>query len=855
MTARVDMAKYKQGAATMRNFFVDYRSGASTRSGTRFVIQTLGQSKVRLIPFQFSVANSYVLEFGDHYIRFVSNGGAVLEPAFALNGASNSLPAYVSAPGQNFNVGDWLFINGVTGATGYNNKFYKVSALSGSNVYLSDVNNNVTNSATFGIYAGGGTIARVYIISSPYAAADLGLLKYTQSASVLTLTHPRYPPYNLQRVTPTNWVLTAINFAPTIDPPASTWGFATPPPAGATANANYAYIITSVDANGQESLQSPPAYVNNAVDIGNVAGTISVGWTPVTNAVQYNVYKAEVSLAGQVPANVAFGFVGYTNTNEFIDSNIVPDFTTSPQIFNNPFANGNYPGVAAYFQSRLVFGSSYQNPMTFWMSQPGVFNNFNITVPSLPDNSIEGTLVSDQVNAIKSFKSMQGGLVTLTARGAWVINGGGSPASGGGAVTPGTITAAPQAYNGASDLQPIVSNYDILYVQAKNQHVRDLSYNLYAAIYTGTDISVLSNHLFSDYLIDEWGWAEEPHKQVWAIRDDGILLSLTFMKEQEIYGWSRHETFGDFVSVAVVGEADPIDKVELVDVPYFVVKRAIGGRWVQYIERMQEREFWYGAEDSWCVDCGVQTVLPTPAANLYPAAVSGNTTFSTDAPVFNSSMIGWVIRGGGGIAVITGYISPIQVSVSVTQPIKDQHLGVNVVQASVQDSGDWSLAQPFTTFSGLDHLEGQTVSILADGGVVAPQQVINGTITLANPATKVTAGLGFTCQLQTMRLDTGNTGEGGTIQGKRKKLAAVTVRAADTRGVYIGTTFNTLVPAKELYKSTLLNNPQALITGDERIIMDPSWNTEGQVCIQVSDPLPATILGVIPEIIIGDTVR
>src|SRR6516162_4934214 len=145
------------------------------------------------------------------------------------------------------------------------------------------------------------------------------------------------------------------------------------------------------------------------------------------------------------------------------------------------------------------------------------------------------------------------------------------------------------------------------------------------------------------------------------------------------------------------------------------------------------------------------------------------------------------------------------------------------------------------------------VSILADGGVIPPQQVKNGTITLTEPATKVTAGLGFVAQLQTMRLDTGNQGEGGTIQGKRKKLAAVT--ATDTRGVYIGTTFNTLVPAKELYKSTLLNNPQALITGDERIIMDPSWNTEGQVCIQVSDPLPATILGVIPEIIIGDTVR
>lgn len=851
MAARVDMAKYKQGAERMRNFYVDYRSGASTRSGTRFVVQAYkSNSRVRLIPFQFSVVSSYVLEFGDHYIRFISNGGAVLEPTFNITGASNGFPAFLTVPGNNYAAGNWIFVNGIGGATGYNGKFYAVSSVSGGNVYLTDVNGNIIDSSAFGVFTSGGTSGRIYTLASPYAAADLGLLKYTQSASVLTLTHPNYAPYNLQRITPTNWNLTAISFAPTISPPDGlVYG------ASASGTACYSYLVTSVDVNGQESLPSSPLFVNNAVNIGTTAGTITVAWNPAANATQYNVYKAEVSVGSQVPSNVAYGYIGYTNSNTFIDSNIVPDFTTSPQIFNNPFASGNNPGCAAYFQSRLVFGSSTANPMTFWMSQPGIYNNFNITMPALPDNSIEGTLVSDQVNAIKSFKTMQGGLVTLTAKGAWIINGGGSPATGGGPVSPSTIQAAPQAYNGASDLPPLVSNYDILYVQAKNQHVRDLAYNLYIGVYTGTDISVLSNHLFADFLLLEWAWAEEPHKTVWAIRDDGTLLCLTFMKEQEIYGWSRHDTLGDFMSVAVVGEIDPIDKVEFVDVPYVVVKRFINGIWVQYIERMQEREFYYGAEDAWAVDCGVQSALPTPAANLTISATTGVANFTADAAVFNSSMVGWVIRAGGGIATITSYTSPTQVTATITQPVKDIVSSPNISFPSPQSSGEWSLSQPFTTFFGLDHLNGQIVSILADGGVIPPQQVTNGSITLSKPATKVTAGLGYTAQLRTMRLDTGNTGEGGTIQGKRKKIAAVTVRAADTRGVYIGSTFNTLVPAKELYKSTLLDQPQSLITGDERIIMDPSWNTEGQICIQVSDPLPATILGVIPEIIIGDTVR
>src|SRR6516162_7080789 len=101
MAARVDMAKYKQGAATMRNFYVDYRSGASTRTGTRFVIQTRGKGKVRLIPFQFSVVSSYVLEFGDRYVRFISHGGAVLEPGFNIAGATNQAPAGLTITSNN----------------------------------------------------------------------------------------------------------------------------------------------------------------------------------------------------------------------------------------------------------------------------------------------------------------------------------------------------------------------------------------------------------------------------------------------------------------------------------------------------------------------------------------------------------------------------------------------------------------------------------------------------------------------------------------------------------------------------------------------------------------------------------
>ncbi len=79
LNARVDLAKYHSGAALLRNFFVDYRGGATTRPGTRYIRWTFGNTSVRLIPFQASFAVTYILEFGQGYVRFINNGATVLE--------------------------------------------------------------------------------------------------------------------------------------------------------------------------------------------------------------------------------------------------------------------------------------------------------------------------------------------------------------------------------------------------------------------------------------------------------------------------------------------------------------------------------------------------------------------------------------------------------------------------------------------------------------------------------------------------------------------------------------------------------------------------------------------------------
>jgi hypothetical protein len=368
-------------------------------------------------------------------------------------------------------------------------------------------------------------------------------------------------------------------------------------------------------------------------------------------------------------------------------------------------------------------------------------------------------------------------LVILSSGGAWLMVGGqiSQPV----AVTPSNTIVVPQNYIGCADLMPIVINYDILYVQAKGSIVRDLAYNFWVNVYTGNDISVLSSHLFFGHNLERWCYAEQPFYQVWIVRDDGVALSLTYLKEQDVNAWAHHDTPGNsgsdmFLSVASIPEQQ-IAGLNM-DSVYFVVQRSIpginGGNPVQYVERMDCRNYLSnGTADvtkAWFVDCGLQ------------------------------------------------YSGP-----------------------------------PATVISGLDHLNGATVSILADGSVSPSQVVSGGQITLPYAASKVTVGLGYVSQLQTLCMEP--EGMSVQVQDYRKKIAAVAVRVTETRGLKVGPNFTSLTEIKERSASVSMGTAIPLFSGDERVVINSQYLVDDDVCIEQDNPLPCTILGVIPSVSIGDS--
>jgi hypothetical protein len=853
LNARVDFAKYRSGAATMRNFFVDYRSGASTRAGTEFIrparyawaASDPNFGKVRIIRFQQSTTVTFILEFGHGYLRFISQGSSIVESAIGITAVSHGPLCHLTVPGHNYATGDTVFVTAAAGIPQLSNRYYYVqNAVAGGFDILDQLTVTPVDSTLWDVYLGGGTSQRVYTITTPYTGLELSKLKFSQNASVMNITHPNHPPYKLQLFNATNWTLTPVTFGATIGPPVSV----TVTGSGA-GPAYYKYALTSVDDSGQESVPSAVVIASAVQDLRVNAGTNAIGWGDA-GPYNANIYGSSPSYVGQGATVGGLGFMGTVKSGigSFFDSNISPDFSQSPPVHDNPFAGVN-PQCSSYFQQRLVYANGGGNLVeTFWASRTGAPYNFDISNPPQADDAITAELVSLEVNEIKSLIPMPTGLIALTTNGAWQINGGaGGVATQGGPITPITITATPQAYIGANDVPPIVVNYDILFVQAKGSIVRDLTFNIYANIYTGNDISILSSHLFYGHQIVEWAYAEEPFKSIWCVREDGILLNLTLVKEQDMYGWSRHDTLGNFKSVASVTEGQN-------DATYVVVERPnprAGFGNVMQIERIANREFPFGAEDAWCVDAGVTTVSNFPNSTLtVQNQYVPNPNLVTVPPVFTSDMVGWIVRVGGGILKIISVSDTQNAFAEILQEISDVIPNDPRNRPDNAPPGTWTLDKPGTKVYGLDHLEGQPVAVLADGGVVNGLVVHDGSVTLPGPATKVIAGYAFQAQLQTMPLDLGN--EINSVQGKRKKVGALTVRVKDSRAVKAGMTFDTVTPIKELNRVTVMGLPIKLITADERIVMDPLWDVPGQICIQVDDPLPTTILGVIPEVVVGD---
>jgi hypothetical protein len=878
MFGRIDDIKFQTGAAKMRNFIPTPQGPAENRPGTTYVATVKDSTKrTRLLPFTYSTTQTMVLEFGQGYIRFHTQGSTLQagSPA-AYNGAT----AYV--------VGDLVS----SGGTNY----YCIAATTG----------NAPPNATYWYPLP----SSAYEIPSPYQEADLFSIHYVQSGDVLTLVHPNHAPRELRRLGATTWTLTTITFvAPVAVPGTPTvtasrgdalnitgitnanpgvvttvgnHGFAigdsvyinggtmtqlsgfylvnttpatntfsvkaydTGVPVDTTAYTawtsggfvqfgdksldfdNY-YVVTAIAQNAvDESAASPSGNVINNLNAIGAKNTIS--WSAVAGALRYNVYKRQSGL---------YGYIGQTAATSFDDDNIAPDMGITPPIVETPFSSANnYPRSVSYFEQRRIFAGTNNAPQTIWMTRSGTESDLSYSLPVKDSDRISIRVAARELNTINHIVPLTQ-LLLMTSSAEWRV----SPINSD-ALTPTTISVRPQSYIGANDVQPEIVNNTVVYCAARGGHVRELGYSWQSSGFITGDLSIRAAHLFDDLTLVDMCYSKSPQPILWFVSSNGNLLSLTYMPEQQIGAWAQHDTLGLYESCTAVAEGNE-DRV------YVVVKRTINGNSVRYIERMASRQI-TTLEACFFVDAGltydgtnttattvtvsggttwgpsdVLTITASSAIFAYPATTDVNDAIVLTDSAGNKYRLR--IIGTSSTTVATA-------RVDVTLPVALRNTATTV----------WAFARD--SVSGLAHLEGATVSILADGAVQPQETVSSGTVSLDRAAVLIHVGLPYESDLQTLPAVMSIDGYG---QGRYKNVNKAYLRVFKSSGIFVGPTADRLVEAKQRTTEPY-GTPPSLKSDEIDVDLKPAWRAGGQVYIRQADPLPLTVVGLTLEVVLGD---
>lgn len=492
----------------------------------------------------------------------------------------------------------------------------------------------------------------------------------------------------------------------------------------------------------------------------------------------YNYYRGRGNL---------YGFVGTSSELEFVDAGTEPDYLTPPPGFtaSEPFAltptalmdTGSvvydYPAACTFFEERRVFTGGPARPGEVFLSATGDYLNYDVLPLPTSGMALHFELASRKRERIRTLVGL-GSLLVFTDTSVWAMDGGGQPldydpVGGSFSVNNRVIDEV-----GGTHLAPIIVDGSVLYVRTKGRGVRELSVlpQSRGGGWAASDASGHAQHLFvggesfESYghtrQLTEWTYAEDPWGLIWAIRDDGTLLSAT--PSGGILGWARHTTQGLWRSVTSVPETRE-------DAVYVVVQR--GG--THYVERLESRVLNDSAEDGACVDCAVRFQLPE------------------------------------GEVVLTG----------------------------------------------LEHLEGLQVNLCAVGSpALGPFTVSDGAIVLPEPMatnygpedmrfTIAFVGLPFVAELELLDVVTSDT------RTKQKTVTKVGFEVSNSRGLFIGQDFGHL---SEWRQRTVANSYGGTGSASELVTVAVSgtWDSHARAVIRQTSSLPVTILGISREIDIGN---
>jgi hypothetical protein len=840
---RVDMAKYGNGCYRLRGFIPLPQGPARRRSGTIYVapIKTAANQSW-LMPFSYSEADSFALEFGNLYVRFFTdNGQLVVSGVAAYNGAT----AYV--------IGDLVTNAGTT--------YYCIAATTG----------NAPPNATYW-YALTGSI---YEIPSPYTAAQLTnsngtfRLSYAQTGDVLFIAHRSHFPQKLTRVGNTNWQFAdcTIKNGPFIGVnPDETTTVRASAATGTGITLTASTSIFAAEKVGtlflleQKAVDGVAAWeVAKVVAIGderrsdsNVYRALTAGTTGAVKP----VHREGARYDGDTGVQWQYVHSGYGIARITAVAGTTATADVISEIPSQAVGGGNdslrwsfaawddvlgYPDVVVFHRERLIFFRGSQ----WWASVAGDFENFatrdgaEVTAEMAIVAEIAAGEVNDAVWAASGDDLLVGTLgaeFSLSEMATSEVFG------------PGNVAARRESSRGSRQVAPVQAGDSTLFVQPTGTRVRDMRYSFNTAGYESNDLTIIADHIAAGQ-ITQMAFAQEPNSIVWACCANGELLGLTFMLEQDVIGWHPHPIGGETTqrdhaaveSVCVIPSPDGTH-----DQLWLIARRQINGSSTRYVEYM-ERDYIESETD-------IEDAVFSDSAITFDGTIAGAS--------------GTLAGGTTWAAGDTGVVASVTVQPAAGDVGDWLRLRIGDDEAIVQITSVWLLgafdvqfvteiptalraalcenvAYMRDTFTGLGHLEGQTLTVLADGGGHVNVTVTAGAITTAARVARLIVGLPAPAELETMRIEAGATD--GTAQGKTKRTHRVVLRLHESMGGKVGPS------GKEVliqYRTTSdpMGTQVGLKTGDYFTNYPEGYVREGRIRITNDQPFPMTVVAIYPQL-------
>lgn len=834
--SRNDIPLYNKIVRRMENFIAEPLGPARYRPGSVLSHHTRGHNPAVFIEFQFSDQQSYLIEVTEGYFRFFKDNAVILDSTpHTITAISKANPASVTSNAHGRVAGEEVYIDDVVGMTEVNGKFFTIRSATTNAFTLEDEFGNAIDSTGYTTYVSGGTAAWVYEVQVPYQEEDLTEIKYTQNQDAMYLTHQSYQPRRLIRNAHDSWSFG--RYARTNDP--------------FQVVGEDTVVITGI------TQANPGVFTaDNIFEVDDLVYlTVIVGMTELNkrlfrirtaNATTFTLEDKDTGVALDTSALTAYVSDGVA---ELVDA-------------------GSYPAAVGFTaDSRLGYGNTTTNPDTLWYSRgpssAGALRHTDHTTGSAASDALLFTLspLQGRSDTIRWLANTDKYIAAGTFGSIRRVFGATEEAS----IATDEINAKSANSDGVSKASPVVDGATLFYINRAGLSVESIEYNYEVNGYAPDDKNLVTEHITVTGLKQLARQVGRP-TLIWAVRNDGVLLALTYNAKENILGWHRHTIAGDGVVewIGVMPRENNQDQL------WMIVQREINGQTVRHIEYLSdppvlpdeldfytgldavgsadreryENYLWEMAKHAIHLDCSLTydgSVYGTDASasiTMGEGAEDEDTedvTVTASAAVFTSSMVGREIWGkyttegiGGGRLEITEYVS--------TTVVKGTILDTFPATATY-DAGDWFLTA--TTLDGLDHLEGESVGIIADGAVPPDVVVTDGAIEIDEPASVIHVGLRYRGVIKTLPLDHG--GRTGPALNKPKIVNHVGIRFVNSGGVQFGTSLYSLSEITFRTGNDFVGRAAPLFSGLEHVWYEDSTEQDKSIVLIQEQPLPCIV--------------